>query len=82
MLSNVNLHRYTESWGSAHIERLNDEMKVGDKTAVTKEALSHVPFCSKLGYMFNFGEPIPEDNIHLVRVGTFTALLFVRQNTE
>ena len=55
----------TKSWGSAHIERLESEARRANKSKEVQEALAHVPFFSKLGYMLYFGEPIAEDNVHL-----------------
>ena len=55
----------TKSWGSAHIEKLEREQAAADKAKDNADALNHVPFFSKLGYILNFGEPIPDENMHL-----------------
>lgn len=53
----------TKSWGTRQAERLalesSDKDRGRDKDAV------HVPLFSKLGYVLHFGEPIPEENLHL-----------------
>lgn len=53
----------TKSWGSAQIDKLNKERESEEKQV--QASIAHVPFFSKLGYLMHFGEPIPDDNIHL-----------------